>query len=365
MHRRRHIVISVLAAFALLGAALVRAQSPEPRKPVPDFMRQAEEQARLRAEAHSAACALPKPSETARVILMAAPDGDALSTVALQSQDVAVTTGKLLVEAGDTPLYVIVRGHGPTIWRVAGAAERVERLVIASSVTGPSRSELGQVPLAGVTGVAAERVTFLGRPDCIQSFTVPSMGALDAVEKVQAMIGRRPVPTAVFGEGSTVGVPSGERAGLDRERLEFIIRDIDGMPRIERGPNRAGTDWRDLQAALRRFYPGGIFEIDPATVIANAPVVRYITLPQEAGLLQLVQSGALSENKPANPRHKWEYVVRRPIRYPAGLHGSHFVKFVIARGVPMPEGNPGQSCVVMEETGQPVINPNICPLVTQ
>lgn len=42
----------------------------------------------------------------------------------------------------------------------------------------------------------------------------------------------------------------------------------------------------------------------------------------------------------------------KPIkRFPAGLNGSHAVVFVLAKGVPMPAGSPGHSCVISEETG--------------
>jgi hypothetical protein len=39
------------------------------------------------------------------------------------------------------------------------------------------------------------------------------------------------------------------------------------------------------------------------------------------------------------------YVVIRPMRYPAGLYGAHSVTFLVAAGVPRPEGNPGHSRV--------------------
>ncbi|MBW8722574.1 MAG: hypothetical protein JF626_12105, partial [Polaromonas sp.] len=39
------------------------------------------------------------------------------------------------------------------------------------------------------------------------------------------------------------------------------------------------------------------------------------------------------------------YVVIKPMRYPAGLYGAHSVTFLVAAGVPRPEGNPGHSPV--------------------
>lgn len=71
-------------------------------------------------------------------------------------------------------------------------------------------------------------------------------------------------------------------------------------------------------------------------------------LPQQAGLIQLVQQGALTQNSSG------EFPIHRKIRFPAGLAGAHSVKFLLLRGVPLPDGDPAHSEVVSEETGQPI-----------
>ena len=70
---------------------------------------------------------------------------------------------------------------------------------------------------------------------------------------------------------------------------------------------------RSLEAELRRFSPGGVIEIDPAKVVSPVPVASYDVLPQQAGLLQLMRSGALTQNRGG------EFLIYRKIRYPAGL----------------------------------------------
>ena len=318
------------------------------------------DRARLRAEARHVACAMPTPTDAARVILQLLPQGDALSTVTLQSQDVVVTTGRLVIDAGDGPLYVILKSGGGTIWQLSGAVERIERLVLAESTTGPNKSDREQTPLAGVIGIAADRVTFLGRPDCIPDFFVPSEMAKGAAEVVRAAIGRAPTLIATYGEGMNIAVPSGQRSGPRSDPLELMVRDDGGMLHIERGPNRVARDDRDVQSSLRRFYENGIVEIDPAAVVASAPVERYTTLPQQAGLIQLVQSGALTEGRPSRPGFPLEFIVNRKIWFPAGLGGSASVKFVIAPGVPMPDGDPMHSCVMLQQTGKAVVNAQTC-----
>lgn len=76
------------------------------------------------------------------------------------------------------------------------------------------------------------------------------------------------------------------------------------------------------------------------------------------GLAQLVATGDLEH------RESFVYLARAIPRFPAGLHGAHLVRFVLATGVPMPDGDPGHSCVFSEETGRPMANDFICTGIT-
>ena len=134
-----------------------------------EFNRRMKEGMRQREAVRAAACAMPAASAGASIVLLGVPAGDALSTVTISSQDVTVDTAQIVIEPGDDPLYLIVLGIRPTIWRITGAVERVERLVLAGTMTGPNSSDRQQKPIMGATGVPAERVTFLGRPGCIVS----------------------------------------------------------------------------------------------------------------------------------------------------------------------------------------------------
>jgi hypothetical protein len=83
-------------------------------------------------------------------------------------------------------------------------------------------------------------------------------------------------------------------------------------------------------------------------VVAGLPVEDYEVLPSEAGLLQLLEEGKLE------PGRNGELVVRAPMRYPADLFGGSAARFLVPRGVPVPEGDPGHSCVRSEETGRAI-----------
>jgi hypothetical protein len=147
-----------------------------------------------------------------------------------------------------------------------------------------------------------------------------------------------------------VALPSGhvQKAKNDNAGL-LVIHKSAGTLRIEGDPSGVviQTGPRSLESEFKRFNPGGLVEIDPARVVSSLTAERYVVLPQQAGLLQLVRSGALAENR------NGEFLIKQKIRFPAELHGAHAVKFLLLRGVPEPEGDPGHSCVIVEATGAP------------
>src|SRR5262245_35333830 len=117
------------------------------------------------------ACAMPTPSDSAAVVLVGTNEADALSTTTIGSQDVSVGTASLVIEPGREPIYLVVASGHPIIWRVSGAIERLERLVLTSSRNGPDTVSLDQPPVVGATGVPARKITFLKRVDCLRDFS--------------------------------------------------------------------------------------------------------------------------------------------------------------------------------------------------
>ena len=113
-------------------------------------------------------------------------------------------------------------------------------------------------------------------------------------------------------------------------------------------PPSASVATGDLERNFLFLTPGGLVEIDPKSVVASTTVEPYEVRPQEAGLIQLMQSGALTQNQ------RGEFLIHSKIRFPIALDGRHAAKFLLMRGVPMPEGNPGGSLVISEETGEAV-----------
>ncbi len=108
---------------------------------------------------------------------------------------------------------------------------------------------------------------------------------------------------------------------------------------IQTGPSRA-------QEEMDGFFPGGVTDIDAKTVIARAPAAAYEVFPAQAGLVQLLGKGTLTQNRTG------EYIVREKIRFPPGLYGAHAVTFLVLKGTPYPDGDPAHSCVIVEDTGE-------------
>jgi hypothetical protein len=291
-----------------------------------------------------APCAMPKPSDAAQVVVLNVVDAETLSTVTVGSQDVAIRTGAVVIEAGRAPLYLVLSTVRPMIFRVTGAVERLERIVLAATSTGPNRGVPGETPLAGVTGVKAERVVFLRHPHCFLPLP-PAAWAAQARKTLRLDGINAASIVASVGDVSEISVPSLRTARLrkarpmiayDRGNSSMLVTGNPDNVIMIRGRN-------DLDEELKLFNPGGVMHLDAATVVGSLPAMAYEVLPQQAGLIQLMQSGALSRNDAG------DFFIRQKIRLPAELNGGH--KFRVLPGVPAPDGDPGHACVLVEDTG--------------
>jgi hypothetical protein len=102
--------------------------------------------------------------------------------------------------------------------------------------------------------------------------------------------------------------------------------------------------------------------------VTRAPAASYALLPQSAGFAQLLEQGSVKVTKWVNVIHlgnmsfnsggggdatvisprvphriteqAQEFLILRKIRLPGGLAGWHSLEFVLAPGVPEPDGLP-------------------------
>ncbi len=270
-------------------------------------------------------CVLPDAGPNDLIVLFGAYDGTAISSVSVGGPDIVTTTTRVTVEPGIQPVYLVLSAHTAMIWRVEGATERIRRVVLIAR-RGTSTGE----PYAGVTGVPAEKVTFAASGRCQTLPYEVKMPGASALKSIGAQVGRSPDAYAGNYSAEGVDLPSG-RIGSDPAAI----------------PPPPGFD-ADIWRESLRYAPGGVKTIDPDSVVSAVPARPYDVLPQEAGLAQLVGQGDLVALYSDN-----HFRIARPIpRFPAGLGGAHSVNFLLSSGLPMPAGDPGHSCVYLEDAGE-------------
>ena len=275
-------------------------------------------------------CNLPRPSMDAETVLLGTYEGDAMADVHVGNPYDETTTSTINIQPGKKPLYIVVTSYEAQIWTVSGAVERVEKFVVAAPRSG-ARS--------GVVGVARDRVSFVGKDarGCMNYFYKSGTGETAQARKLfVSMVGKDADHVAGIYSLSKVSLPDMTFENLASTALS---RQVPGDFDAE--------SWKN---ALR-FTPRGLVRFDPANVVASEPAKRYDVLPQEFGLSQLVHSGHLE-------RRGGLFRIVKPIpQFPAGLAGAHSVQFSLAKGVPLPGGNAGHSCVTSEDAGE-IIGPS-------
>jgi hypothetical protein len=342
-----------------------------------NFARKAEESRRLMAQAEEAqrqaeqaranakACGLPKPPDAAKVVLLGTYEGKAVSSVSIGGDDTEVSAVHVDIAPGDQPLYVVASSYGAIIWQVTGAKERVAAFVATSQQAPVS----GGKPLTGVEGLSKDQVFLPSQTNCMNYFSSTRDGeGLKAAASLSGLVGRKADDVIANNTMAKVTLPDG------------IVSDGKGYSttRILPKSGPGAIVWREFASAHE------ISEVDAEKVVSAHAVKPYGVLPQQAGLAQLLDDGALEVLTTARVRKfgsttivgegnvigaqpteesatVTEFRIAKRMRFPAGLYGGHSVHFVLGKGVPMPEGNPGHSPVISEETGQPAVGRPVAP----
>lgn len=273
--------------------------------------------------AEAPVCPVPAPSSGAHLIGFAAGQGQLLSTVAVGSQDEVTSILDVEIEAGGSPLYLIVSSIEPVIWRLSGEVGRIERIVVFTS-----KSDFAGRALAAIVGVASDKV-FFGEPGC---FPAHRIGAgrpgsdNDPALLIAATTGVAVEAVSVPGGAGVVAVPS-----LSVHRSKGILPAPEGFdPDI----------WWDAMGT----WPRGLAALDSASLVSQVPITDYEVLPSPMGPAQLVAQGVL---KPTGNLD--EYRIERPLsRFPGGMSGGRASHFVLPARLPMPAGDQGSGCIYSE-----------------
>jgi Ca2+-binding EF-hand superfamily protein len=281
-----------------------------------------------------ARCTLPMPAADAHVAALGIYEGESVPTVSVAGLDATTSTARVIIEPGDKPIYLLLTAYDHMIWQIGGDTKRVSRAVVVA------RTSRGK-PGAGVTGLPAERVTFVDGSACRLAFHDTNSAKTVQVRAAIEHALKHPVES-VAGTYRllAINIPSGTPAEA---------------PKLDRA-SPAGVPQR-VWSNFVRFTPGGLNVIDAKTVVSPQPAEAYDVLPGHAGIVQLVQDGAIE------PMNDGTLHIVKPIpHFPAGLFGSLSVTYLLGKGLPMPAGSPGHSCVISEETGMPLTSTPHCVL---
>jgi hypothetical protein len=215
------------------------------------------------------------------------------------------------LEPGDRPIYLVVSSKTPTIWRFSGSVGRLSHIAVFGPV--------------GIAGVPEAKIAF-HEGDCVAMFgQKPTLRA-----RIALSLGLGHVVDVIAGQNSlsSVQLPSGEVAS----EVGIIARGI---------PPTADSE---LLLRALRYNPGGVASIDAGSVLSRGDVEPYDVLPQHWGLIELVAKGSLKRTDPHSREDS--FTILKPMRFPGGLDRSPALTFYLPEGVPMPEGDPGQSKVL-------------------
>jgi hypothetical protein len=303
-------------------------------------------------------CNVYQPGPPDRIIYIEIQSGGALSNITVGGMEMenATSATRLVIPAGEQAmLYLVLKSTEPVIWEMTGNTSRISRIVVA----GPTRMSTGKVA-AGVTGVAADRVSILPGQKCISN--MPRIfKARSPAESTKQILGRNADIFKTAHSPLLIHVSSG---GVSTENPP-------STPSIRLPPQ--GVDTRIWERFIKAA-PGGIENLRGITVISDSNAEPYPVMPGWAGLIQLVLEGKLVPSFIEMPGHTTHFadgrteprtelvfkLVKPADWFPAGLKGGHAVAVVLGPGISLPKGDFGHCCVISEETHEALVNPPVC-----
>lgn len=286
-------------------------------------------------------CEFPTVPPEAELVFLSGRGGAMVSNIAVGGLESTSSLARLVVEEGEKPLFVIASSFDPVVWSFEGATDRVIGFFARPG-------QQGNPPGIGVVGLDREKVSFLSDLRCMNYITSSTDGkARIAVAKL-ATETRHNVDHVIVGPRvGDVHIPSGEKVETARDRVAALRKHLDEVyppqSTVLPGPE-AREIYEQIKRAMVEMEDEKWPKVDVGAVVAPGPVAEYAVLPGKAGLEQLVKSGAVTLTSDDY------YIVEKDIPgFPAGLHGSDAVRFIIAKGVKMPAGDPGHSKVFVED----------------
>lgn len=276
-------------------------------------------------------CAVPNPEAGTELLAIAARGAQLGSTVTVGGQDRETSIAEVIVEPGDTPLFVLLMAEEPVIWEFSGATERISQVVAMSE----RRDDAGNAA-AGIIGVPRGKVSF--GDDCF-----PVRKALGASNYGTAQL------------ETVIAAVTGLETRAAAERIGRVFLPSLGVERFNTGvPAPEGFD-PDVWWMVTDERPRGIKDLDPSHIVASTSVERYDILPAEFGLAQLTYQGVIEPTEHGN-----EFRLLKSLgRFPGALTGASSVSFVLGEGLARPQGEFGRGCLYAAD-GETVLEGDYC-----
>lgn len=275
-----------------------------------------------RAWARTPKCPAVPAAPDAEIIAFHSSGGAALSSIEIGQSGNATEVVNVFIDPRDEPLYLVLSSFEPVIWRFSGHTDRIQHVLITAKINNPD----GQVA-AGATGLDGDKLSFV-RHDCVMprrsSAPTHPIYLHDFRETIAAATGLLAKPASAPGSAGALKIYPG--------KIEIVPGSLPPAP--------PGFDAKVWAEGLG-YWPNGISAIEQAEVITPTTRRVYDLLPSHMGMAQLVAQGIARETGNFH-----EYLIEKPIaRFPPALYGAASASFVLAEGVPMPDGEQGHGCV--------------------
>ncbi|HVT53973.1 MAG TPA: hypothetical protein VHE77_20510 [Dongiaceae bacterium] len=288
-------------------------------------------------------CKLPKAGDGEQVSVIGLYYANAQPTVTVTGQDDTTFLARIVVEPGDTPLYVVLTSYLGMVWKFEGQVDRLKHVVVmpveGRGTDGKKESWAG----AGVLGLPKELVTFTKAGACGKAAYDPASPDAQAMKRQVARLTGAPAVNLI-GAYSPQGfsIPSGQAIAPQKDH-DIVIVGGSAYVMTEGEQPKLLTEGLTLKAQEDQMSKsGGIVEVKPEDVIAPGKVETYQVIPSQDGLRYMVEQGILE-------RTDRGYRLLKPLpRWPAGISGANAVTFLMPKGMPMPAGSLGHSRVIVE-----------------
>lgn len=296
-------------------------------------------------------CKAPRLQSKEQLAFVVAENGKSLSSVTVAGQD--TETKVVPVKIGDnfTSLYLVLLSGKPVIWQLQGDTAHVSRVLIYAPA-----APVDKKVMAGVTGVEAEKVSFLSASECLSGIGNTNLrGTKEMVLALSVLVGKE---ADVAGSQNTVLTVQVSKDGV-------TFDDVEARKARAIKPQGFDTDmWNDAISV----NDGGVIMLDKDKVVSDASAANYHVLPGWVGMSKLiyegkvsrlpsgsreifitsdgtiafVQGGSVGDNKVTFGSKHFRIIKDIP-NIPAGLENDMGISFDLARGVKIPQGKVNSS----------------------